>query len=112
MKHGELTEKEQEVIHTLLFQYGVYDYKIIPDAPGGKSLPGSNYPGEIESFSGFFITAQKIYCFWLDWYEEHYTLGNEEGFWEEITLDEVKPDSQLYKLITKIQQKLQAKSKN
>jgi hypothetical protein len=59
--------------------------------------------------SGFVVTSQKIYSFWLDWYEGHYTLGDEEGFWEENTLEETRSDPDLHDMILKAQQKLRAK---
>jgi hypothetical protein len=66
-------------------------------------LPGSTYPWEIESFSGYIITPTGIYAFWLDWHNEHYTLGEQEGLWREISITEAGRDSDS---ILKIQEKL------
>lgn len=86
----ELTPKEQDLIQDLLAQQGITSYEILLDAPEG-SLPGGPFPKEIRAWSGYIVTSSKIYSFWLDWYNGHYTLGHEQGFWEEEELSELSP---------------------
>jgi hypothetical protein len=74
----------------------------------GKQLPGSTYPSEIESISGSVITPTTIYDFWFDWFDDHYTLGEEKGYWEECPLDGLGP----YKVrAMQIQQQLREEDK-
>ncbi len=53
----------------------------------GKQLPGSTFPWEIESMSGYVVTPTNVYRFWLDWFEGHYTLGEEDGIWREMAIE-------------------------
>ena len=88
MQKGILTEKEKEVLHTLLLERGIIIYCLFDVTNEGINLPGSTYPCEIESMSGTIITPSKIYDFWLDWFDGHYTLGEEEGIWKEMNIEE------------------------
>ncbi len=88
----ELTQREQEVIRDLLAQQGILSYEILVNAPEG-SLPQGTFPKEVRAISGSIVTSSTIYAFWLDWYDGHYTLGHEEGFWSEETFSELSlPD--------------------
>ena len=104
----ELTQKEQEVIRGLLAQQGITSYEILLDAPEG-SLPEGLFPNEVYAMSGYIVTSSKIYSFWLDWYDGHYTLGHGQGFWEEITLDELSPKERA--LALKFQHSLKQRGK-
>lgn len=76
-----LSKREEEVIRTLLAERGITTtYQLFEITKEGKQVPGSTYPLEIESMSGYVITPEKVYLFWLDWGEGHYTLGEEMGF--------------------------------
>lgn len=92
MQKGDLTEKETELLHTLLTERGITVYQIFDITKEGKNLPGSSYPLEIESMSGTVITPSKIYDFWLDWIDGHYTLGEEDGFWRERHIEKLGDD--------------------
>jgi len=37
--------------------------------------------------SGYVITPTNVYRFWLDWIDEHYTLGEDDGIWREIAIE-------------------------
>ncbi len=89
MHGGMFTPQEEELLRTLLAQKGITRYQLFETVGEGKQLPGSTYPSEIESISGFVITPTNIYYFWFDWFDEHYTLGEEEGYWEEYPLEEM-----------------------
>lgn len=101
-----LTNTEQEIIKALLAEIGITDYEVVPYAREGGDLPGSSYPSEITSFSGFIVTAEKIYELWFDWYEEHYTLGQEKGCWEETSLEALENDKRLYAFLKEMQERL------
>ena len=108
MHGGTPNPREAELIHTLLAQKGITRYQLFEMVEEGKQLPGSTYPGEIESISGFVITPTNIYNFWFDWCDDHYTLGEEEGYWEEYPLEEM---GQYKARAMQIQQKLREESK-
>jgi hypothetical protein len=104
MLKGLLTEREKEVLRTLLSQRGITRYSLFDVCAEGTSLPGSTYPLEIESMSGKVITSKEVYSFWLDWIDDHYTLGEEDGFWKRCNVEELYDGTQ----IRQIQQQLQA----
>jgi hypothetical protein len=111
MRGMSLTEKEGRVIQELLLKKGITEYDIIPEAPGGKTLPGNTESDPIDSLSGFAVTAFLVYSFWLDWYEDHYTLGDEDGFWEEGNIDDFFGKSgRERELALEIQRKLREKN--
>lgn len=85
---GKLTTREKEIIHRLLVERGIADYQVIDVTNEGRELPGSIYDDEIELLSGVIATPKKAYMFWLDWVDEHYTLGEKTGFWRELPPNE------------------------
>jgi hypothetical protein len=85
MNEGELTTREVQLMRRLLAE--------------GKTLPGSTYPGEIESMSGYIVTTNASYLFWLDWDQGSYTLGERE-----VALDQLGGDKEK---IVRIQRQLQ-----
>jgi hypothetical protein len=109
MKYGETTPKENEIIHELLAQQGITTYKIIVDAPEG-SLPEGPFPNDVFAMSGYIVTKTNIYYFWLGWYDGHYTLGQEKGLWEEVTLDELSSEER--DVVLKARQELQEQEKS
>ena len=106
MRGSTLTAREGELLHTLLVQRGITKYQVIEEIGEGKSLPGSTYPCEIESISGMVIAPEKVYAFWLDWIDGHYTLGEEEGIWKELRIEELGRDRDR---VMKIQHQLREK---
>ena len=34
--------------------------------------------------SGYVTTPTTVYEFWFDWEDDHYTLGEEDGTWQEV----------------------------
>src|SRR5260370_34865444 len=84
MEKGMLTKREEEVLRTLLVQRGITTYQLFEVTQEGKQLPGSTFPLEIESMSGYVIMPTNVYVFWLDWVDGHYTLGEEDGTWREV----------------------------
>ena len=96
-----ISPKARAIIQELLARHGISVYEI--DAiPEGKELPGSSYPGELKSMSGYVITPTSVYEFWFDWEDGHYTLGEEDGNWQEAE-DETEYDAQITR---KIQRRL------
>lgn len=83
MVGGQLTEREQHIIHQLLAEKGILTYEIREVVNEGQFLPGGNYPLEIELLSGEVITPTSAYDFWLDWQGQHYVLEP----WHEIDID-------------------------
>jgi hypothetical protein len=60
------------------------------------------------SQQGYIVTPSKAYYYWLDWYNSHYTLGHEDGTWEEIDDIEEHPDwKPLSKIRAHLLQRLQ-----
>jgi hypothetical protein len=111
MRGWDLSLKEQDIIHTLLVKHGILeDYEISINNFEGKELPGSIYPYEIESKEGYIVTPSKAYAFWLDWYDGHYTLGHEEGVWEEVDIDESPDRKPILKIRAHLLQRLQGPS--
>ena len=94
MEKGMPSKREEEVIRTLLAGRGITTYQLFEVTNEGKQLPGSTYPLEIESMSGYVITPEKVYLFWLDWVDDHYTLGEENGIWKEIAVDDLGRDKE------------------
>ena|SRR5438552_18076732 len=110
MRGWDLSPKEKEIIHTLLMDHGIVgDYEISVTNFEGKELPGSTYPYEVESKEGYIVTPSKAYSFWFDWYDDHYTLGHEEGTWEEIDDIDEHPD---WKPLSKIRAHLLKRLQN
>lgn len=89
MDKGMLTKREEEVLQTLLVQRGITKYRLFEVTQEGKHLPGSTFPWEIESMSGYVIAPTNVYYFWLDWVDGHYTLGEEDGIWKEKAIEEL-----------------------
>ena len=83
MDKGMLTQREEEVLRMLLMQKGITEYRLFEVTQEGKQLSGSTFPLEIESMSGYVITPTKVYSFWLDWIDGHYSLGEEDSIWRE-----------------------------
>lgn len=104
MRSGKLTPKEEEIIRQLLAERGITVYKVSDTESEGKTLPGSSYPGEIESISGYIVTATTVYLFWLDWEYEHYTLGDQE-----VSLEMLGSDKNM---IVELQNQLRAEQKD
>ena len=99
MNEGKLTTREAELIRRLLTEHGITQYAIVDTEAEGKTLPGSTYPGEIESMSGYIVTTNTTYLFWLDWDQGSYTLGERE-----VALDQSGGDKEK---IVRIQRQLQ-----
>src|ERR1019366_308132 len=111
MRGLEPTPKEKEIIHTLLVEHGITeDYEVAPSNFEGKELPGSTYHREIMSQQGYIVTTSKAYYYWLGWYDGHYTLGHEEGVWEEVNIDESSDRKPLLKIRAYLLQRLQGPS--
>lgn len=92
MRAGRLTKKEEEVLRDLLLERGITHYQLFELSNEGKSLPGSTFPDEVESISGWVITPEKVHTFWLDWVDGHYTLGEEDGGWHEVDYEKLGSD--------------------
>src|SRR5713101_3888805 len=92
MEKGMLTKREEELLRTLLVQRGITTYQLFEVTQEGKQLPGSTFPLEIESMSGYVITPTNVYVFWLDWVDGHYTLGEEDGTWREVATETIGRD--------------------
>lgn len=92
MNKGNLTPKEEEILRRLLNRHGIVHYEIVGAVSEGKSLPGSTYPGEVESVSGTVVTPTSAYSFWLDWANNDYSLGEHDGSWWELSPDERADD--------------------
>jgi hypothetical protein len=96
-----ISPKASGIIQELLARHGISVYEI--DAiPEGKELPGSTYPGELKSMSGYITTPDKVYDFWFDWENGHYTLGEEDGYWGEVK-DQTEHEERIFR---EIQQRL------
>ena len=95
MHKGNLTHKEEDILRQLLNQHGISRYEIVGAVGEGKSLPGSSYPGEIESLSGTVVTPTTAYSFWLDWENNNFTLGEEDDTWSELSPEEIASDSEV-----------------
>lgn len=78
-----ISPKASAIIHELLAHHGISVYEIAA-IPEGDELPGSTYPGELKSMSGYITTMDKVYDFWFDWEDGHYTLGEEDEYWGEV----------------------------
>jgi hypothetical protein len=103
MNKGLLTEREKEVVHSLLAERGINKYQLFDVCNEGTNLPGGTYPLEIESLSGTVITPTDVYSFWLDWVDGKYTLGEEDGFWHVRNIEDLYDRAK----IVQIQQQLQ-----
>ena len=108
MLRGQFTLREEEIIRQLLAEKGITRYAIVDPVNEGKSLPGSTFPCEIETVSGYIVTTSALYLFWLDWFDGHYTLGEHRGFWEEVSLDQLGADKEP---LLAVQQHLQKKGR-
>lgn len=78
-----ISPKARRIIQELLARHGIFVYEI-EAIPEGKELPGSSYPGELKSMSGYITTPTTVYEFWFNWKDGHYTLGEEDGSWQEV----------------------------
>jgi len=96
-----ISPKAHTIIQELLARHriSVYEIEAISE---GKELPGSSYPGELKSMSGYVTTPTSVYEFWFDWEDGHYTLGEEDGSWQEVH-DETEDEAQITR---EIQQRL------
>ena len=92
MYKGKLTESERSLLQSLLSRKNIHRYIIVEPCNEGRTLPGSTYPDEIESISGYVVTEKSVYSFWLDWKNGAYTLGEEDGRWTELTDTELGAD--------------------
>ena len=103
----QLKREAQAIIRELLARHriSVYEIEAIPE---GKELPGSSYPDELESMSGYITTPTSVYEFWFDWQDDHYTLGEEDGSWQEVH-DETEREA---KITREIQRRLREKLVN
>ena len=107
MKSGELTEKENEILRKLLLEKNIQEYEILVPIGEGRELPESSYQDEIESISGTVVTATDAYGFWLDWINDHYTLGDEKGNWYKININEFTDAEDIIAAQQQLQQKKQ-----
>jgi hypothetical protein len=96
-----ISPKANAIIKELLARHGISVYEI-EAIPEGKELPGSTYPGELKSMSGYVTTPTRVYEFWFNWKDDHYTLGEEDGSWQEVE-DETEREA---KITREIQQRL------
>jgi len=100
-----ISPKASVIIRELLARHGISVYEI-EATPEGDELPGSTYPGELRSMSGYVTTPTSVYEFWFDWENGHYTLGEEDGSWQEV-----KDQTEREAAITRaIQQRLRERS--
>jgi hypothetical protein len=106
-----ISPKASAIIHQLLANHGISAYEI--DAiHEGDELPGSTYPGELKSMSGYIITPSTVYEFWFDWEDGHYTLGEEDGSWQEVK-DETEREAKITREIQRrLREKIALGSKN
>ena len=37
---------------------------------------------------GYVVTSSAVYFFQLDWIDGHYTLGEEDGLWQQVNPDQ------------------------
>lgn len=101
-----INPKASAIIRELLARHGISVYEI-EAIPEGDELPGSTYPGELKSMSGYVTTPTTVYEFWFDWEDGHYTLGEEDGSWQEVK-DQTEREA---KITREIQQRLREKIK-
>lgn len=83
MHKGMLTPREEEIIRQLLTERGIVKYEIVDATNEGRSLPGSQYPCEIEWLSATIATSTSAHSFWLDWIDNKYALTD----WDDYTPD-------------------------
>jgi hypothetical protein len=84
LREGRLSGREEVILRWLLEKKEITTYEIVGATPAGRELPGSVYPGEVESWYGYVVTATAVYFFQLDWLDGHYTLGEEDGLWQKV----------------------------
>jgi hypothetical protein len=97
--------KEREIIRRLLSKKNIQEYEIVLLSGEGKELPGSTYEDEIELTSGTIVTATAAYGFWLDWIDDHYTLGDEQGYWYEVNINEFRDADDILAAQQRLRQK-------
>jgi hypothetical protein len=88
--------KTKTIIHGLLAKHGISVYEI-EAIPEGTIVEG-DYPGELKAMSGYIITSVSIYAFWFKWQDGKYTLGEEDGSWQEMK-DESGRDAEITRTI-------------
>lgn len=84
LHEGSLSRREEVILRWLLEKKEITTYEIVGATPTGRELPGSLYPGEVESVYGYVVTSSAVYFFQLDWLDGHYTLGEEDGLWQQV----------------------------
>ena len=99
-----ISPKAITIIRELLARHEISTYEI-EAIPEGDELPGSTYPGELKSMSGYVTTPSTVYEFWFDWQDGHYTLGEEDGSWQEVK-DQTERE---VRITREIQQRLREK---
>jgi hypothetical protein len=112
MISGELTKKEVAIIHQLLLQKGIDQYEIFVPVGEGRDLPGSTYDCEVESLSGTVVTSTDVYGFWLDWINEHYTLGDEKECWFKVDISKFHGPEDIISIQHQLQQKVRKVKKD
>ena len=95
MHNGVVTLYEAQLLRRLLAQHAITDYEIVGAVEEGAILPGSTSPRDIESFSGYVVTATNAYSFWFDWQDGSYTLGERNGTWRKLTADDIKNNDEV-----------------
>jgi hypothetical protein len=84
LREGRLSGREEVILRWFLEKKEITTYEIVGATPTGRELPGSVYPGEVESWYGYVVTATAVYFFQLDWLDGHYTLGEEDDLWQQV----------------------------
>ena len=102
MSGKENYRKEREIIHHLLNRKNITRYEIVEISGEGRELPGSTYEEEIETVSGTLVTATAVYGFWLDWIDDHYTLGEEKGNWHEFSISDPAHDEDILEALYRL----------
>ncbi len=95
MNNGELTPHEAGVIRQLLARHNITYYEIVGAVEEGQALPGSVTPRDLESLSGYVVTSTTAYSFWLNWENGTYTLGEQDGTWNELTPNDIQNNDEI-----------------
>jgi hypothetical protein len=95
LREGRLSGREEVILRWLLEKKEITTYEIVGATPAGRELPGSVYPGEVESWYGYVVTATAVYFFQLDWLDGHYTLGEEDGLWQQVNPDQTDEQARI-----------------
>jgi hypothetical protein len=106
LRYAQGAKGRSQLISELLAEKGITEYEAVGIVNEGRDLAVYRNYGMVENCNGTVVTLTKVYNFWLEFVDGHFTLGDtrfysyngeERSFWSEADAKDTDPDVKVAK---------------